>query len=108
MLGCFLTFIDHIGRAMIPAHLERVNRTSHLTVYANLSLTEYRIPGIIAGGAVRAVLEMAGIKDIRTKALKSRNPKNVVTAVFNGLKSLRNVEQVAATRGISVEAVTRA
>ncbi|MBQ2945248.1 MAG: 30S ribosomal protein S5 [Clostridia bacterium] len=64
--------------------------------------------GIIAGGAVRAVLEMAGIKDIRTKALKSRNPKNVVTAVFNGLKSLRNVEQVAATRGISVEAVTRA
>jgi small subunit ribosomal protein S5 len=64
--------------------------------------------GIIAGGEVRAVLEMAGIKDIRTKALKSRNPKNVVTAVFNGLKSLRNVEQVAATRGISVEAVTRA
>ena len=64
--------------------------------------------GIIAGGAVRAVLEMAGIKDIRTKALKSRNPKNVVTAVFNGLASLRNVEDVAATRGISAEAVTRA
>ena len=64
--------------------------------------------GIIAGGAVRAVLEMAGIKDIRTKALKSRNPKNVVTAVFNGLATLRNVEDVAATRGISDEAVTRA
>jgi small subunit ribosomal protein S5 len=64
--------------------------------------------GIIAGGAVRAVLEMAGIKDIRTKALKSRNPKNVVTAVFNGLATLRNVEDVAATRGISAEAVTRA
>ncbi len=64
--------------------------------------------GIIAGGAVRAVLEMAGIKDIRTKALKSRNPKNVVTAVMNGLQSLRSIEQVAATRGISVDAVTRA
>ncbi len=64
--------------------------------------------GIIAGGAVRAVLEMAGIKDIRTKALKSRNPKNVVTAVMNGLKSLRSIDQVAATREISVDAVTHA
>ena len=64
--------------------------------------------GIIAGGAVRAVLEMAGIKDIRTKALKSRNPKNVVTATINGLKSLRSAQQVAVTRGITVEAVTKA
>ena len=63
--------------------------------------------GIIAGGAVRAVLEMAGVRDIRTKALKSRNPKNVVTATINGLQSLRSAEEVAKLRGITVEAVTK-
>ena len=55
--------------------------------------------GVIAGGAVRAVVEAAGIKDIRTKALRSNNPYNVVLAVMNGLKSLRTVEQAAAIRG---------
>ena len=59
--------------------------------------------GVIAGGAVRAVVEVAGIKDIRTKCLRSRNPQNVVNAPIEGLKSLRTAEQVAAVRGKSAE-----
>ena len=61
--------------------------------------------GIIAGGAVRAVLELAGIKNIRAKCLRSNNPINVVKATFEGLSALRTAEQVAALRGISVENV---
>ena len=58
--------------------------------------------GIIAGGAVRAVLESAGIKNIRSKCLRSNNRVNVVKATFEGLKSLRTVEEVAAMRGKTV------
>ena len=58
--------------------------------------------GIIAGGAVRAVLESAGIKNIRSKCLRSNNRVNVVKATFEGLKSLRTAEEVAAMRGKSV------
>ena len=61
--------------------------------------------GIIAGGTVRCVLEMAGIKNIRTKSLRSNNPTNVVKATFEGLRSLRTAEEVAKTRGISVQAL---
>lgn len=61
--------------------------------------------GVIAGGPVRAVVETAGIKDIRTKALRSNNPCNVVRATINGLKSLRNVSEVAAIRGKTVEEI---
>ena len=61
--------------------------------------------GVIAGGAVRAVVEMAGIKDIRTKILRSRNPINVVTATVNGLKELSDAESVAAKRGKTVQEI---
>ena len=61
--------------------------------------------GVIAGSPVRAVVETAGIKDIRTKALRSNNPCNVVRATINGLKSLRNASEVAAIRGKSVEEI---
>ncbi len=62
--------------------------------------------GIIAGGTMRAVLEMAGIKNIRAKCLRSSNPTNVVKATFAALASLRTAEQVAAMRGKSVAEIT--
>ena len=61
--------------------------------------------GIIAGGPVRAVMEAAGIRDIRTKSLRSNNPNNVVTATINGLMSLRDAKQVAAVRGKTVKEI---
>ena len=63
--------------------------------------------GIIAGKTVRAVVELAGIKNIRAKSLRSNNPTNVIKATFEGLKSLRTVEQVAKIRGISAEQVVK-
>ena len=61
--------------------------------------------GIIAGGKVRAVLELAGISNIRAKCLRSNNPTNVVKATIAGLESLRTVEDVAKIRDISVDQV---
>ncbi|MCL2088109.1 MAG: 30S ribosomal protein S5 [Oscillospiraceae bacterium] len=58
--------------------------------------------GIIAGGPVRAVVEMAGIKNVRTKSLRSNNPGNVVKAAFEGLKALRTAEEVAKVRGLAL------
>ena len=63
--------------------------------------------GVIAGKTVRAVVELAGIKNIRAKSLRSNNPTNVIKATFEGLKSLRTVEQVAKSRGISAEQVVK-
>jgi len=61
--------------------------------------------GIIAGKTVRAIVELAGIKNIRAKSLRSNNPTNVVKATFEALKALRTVEQVAKTRGIDADKV---
>ena len=61
--------------------------------------------GVIAGGAVRDVLELAGIKNIRAKCLRSNNPTNVVKATFEGLKALRTLQEVAEVRGISADRV---
>ncbi len=61
--------------------------------------------GVIAGGPVRAVVEAAGIRDIRTKSVRSNNPINVVTATIEGLKSLISPEEMAAKRGKSVREI---
>ncbi len=61
--------------------------------------------GVIAGGAVRAVVETVGITDIRTKALRTNNPYNVVRATIEGLKALRTAEEVAAIRGKTVKEI---
>ncbi|KAF0335094.1 30S ribosomal protein S5 [Pediococcus acidilactici] len=59
--------------------------------------------GVTAGGAVRAVMELAGVDDVTSKRLGSNTPVNVIRATFEGLKSMRNAEEVAALRGISVD-----
>ena len=61
--------------------------------------------GVIAGGPVRIIMEAAGVKDIRTKCLRSNNANNVVGAAFEGLKAMRSPEQVAKIRGKSVEEI---
>lgn len=61
--------------------------------------------GVIAGGPVRAVLELSGVKNVRTKCLRSNNPKNVVAATIEGLASLKSAEEVAALRGKKPEEI---
>lgn len=61
--------------------------------------------GVVASGPVRAVCELAGIRDIRTKRLGTSNPRNVVNATIEGLKGLKNVEEVAKLRGKTVEEI---
>lgn len=61
--------------------------------------------GVIAGGPVRTVLELAGIKDVRAKSLGSNNPKNMINATLDALSSLRNAEDIAKLRGKTVEEI---
>lgn len=62
--------------------------------------------GVIAGGKVRSVLDMVGVRDVRTKCLRSNNPTNVVKATFEGLRALRTVDQVAKMRDLAPEQIT--
>ena len=82
--------------------IEDAKKNMH-TVTLTGTTIPHEVPGIIAGGAVRAVMEAAGIKDIRAKSLRSNNPNNVVAATMEGLLSLRNAEQVAVYRGKSAD-----
>ena len=59
--------------------------------------------GVIAGGPARAVLELAGLKDVRAKSLGTNNPRNMVNATIEGLRSLRTAEDIAKLRGKKVE-----
>lgn len=61
--------------------------------------------GVIAGGAARAALELAGIRDVRAKSLGTNNPRNMLNAIINGLSTLKTVEQVARLRGKTVEEI---
>lgn len=61
--------------------------------------------GVIAGGPVRAVLELAGLKDVRAKSLGTNNPRNMVNATLDGLKNLKTAESVAKLRGKTVEQI---
>lgn len=63
--------------------------------------------GVIAGGPVRAVCELAGIKDIRTKSLGTNNPNNMVNATIEGMKNLRSLQEVARLRGKSIQEILR-
>ena len=61
--------------------------------------------GVIAGGPARAVIELAGLKNVRAKSLGSNNPRNMVKATINGLTNLRTAEDIARLRGKSVEEI---
>lgn len=70
-----------------------------------LIMTAAEGTGVIAGGPARAVLELAGLKDVRAKSLGSNNPRNMVNATLDGLSKLRTAEHVASLRGKSVEEI---
>ena len=103
------------GKEDAQKHMISVARTDYNSVthdtYGKLggaSVLLKRAPegtGVIAGGPARAVIELAGIRNIRTKSLGSNNKQNVVFATLNGLKSLKTPEEVARLRGKSVEEI---
>ena len=103
------------GKEDAQKHMISVARTDYNSVthdtygqFGGASVLLKRAPegtGVIAGGPARAVIELAGIRNIRTKSLGSNNKQNVVFATLNGLKSLKTPEEVARLRGKSVEEI---
>jgi small subunit ribosomal protein S5 len=103
--------IDDAKKKMIEIPIDENGSIPHdyLGNFGSASVLLKRAPegtGVIAGGPVRAVLELAGIKNIRTKSLGSNNKNNVVAATIQGLFELKTPEQVAKLRGKSVEEIT--
>jgi len=102
--------MEHARRAMINVELN--NGTLWYAIKANHGAARvYMQPasegtGVIAGGAMRAVLEAVGVKNILAKAVGSRNPINLVRATMKGLKSMSSPAQIAAKRGKQVEEIT--
>ena len=100
------------GKEDAQKHMISVARTDYMSIthdnigkFGGASVLLKRAPegtGVIAGGPARAVIELAGIKNIRTKSLGSNNKQNVVFATLNGLKALKTPEEVARLRGKSV------
>lgn len=115
--------VGHAKAAEVPEAIKKAESQARKNM-TEIALTELSIPhkingifgksnvlmmpakegtGVIAGGSVRAVVELAGVKNITTKAYGSRNPINAVKATFNGLVSLRSPERIAELRGKTVE-----
>ena len=95
---------------IVEINLDENNSITHdfIGKYGSANVLLKKAPegtGIISGGPARSVLEMAGIKNIRTKCLGSRNKQNVVLATINGLKQMKSPEEVAKLRGKSVEEI---
>lgn len=104
--------IDDAKKKMITVPIDENGSIPHdyLGVFGSSSVLLKRAPegtGVIAGGPVRAVLELAGVRNIRTKSLGSNNKNNVVVATINGLVKLKTPEAVSKLRGKSVEEIIR-
>ena len=101
---------EDAAKKLITVSLDENNSITHdfIGKFGSASVLLKRAPegtGIIAGGPARAVIELAGIKNIRTKSLGSNNKQNVVLATINGLRQLKTPEEVARLRGKSVEEI---
>ena len=99
---------EDAAKNMISVALDENESVTHDVIgkFGGASVLLKKAPdgtGVIAGGPARAVIEMAGIKNIRTKSLGSNNKQNVVLAAIEGLNNLKTPEEVAKARGISVE-----